>query len=131
MLTRRLTTTLRCARRLAPVERLIVTIGGSSCGVSPTAIASANKAASSSERPSTMLTTRIVPEHERDAHQQQREVTQPELERGLRLAVPEAPRDRPELRASAGLHDHTEPAALAHHGAHERARGQLERRLRR
>ena len=61
MLTSRLTTTLRSARARAPVERLTVTIAGNSCGVSPTAIASANRLDSSSEWPIATLSTRIEP----------------------------------------------------------------------
>ena len=61
MLTSRLTTTLHSASRFAPVERLIVTIAGSSWGVRPTAMARANRTDPSSERPSTTLMTRIEP----------------------------------------------------------------------
>ena len=46
MLTSRFTSTLRRASRREPVERLTVTIAGSSCGVSPIAIASENSSAS-------------------------------------------------------------------------------------
>ena len=45
--TSRLTTTERAASRLAPVERLTVTIAGRSCGVRPTAIARAKRTESS------------------------------------------------------------------------------------
>src|SRR5581483_1277996 len=61
MHTRRLTITLRRANRRAPVARLTVTIAGNSCGVRPTAIASANKPDWSSERPSAALITKIEP----------------------------------------------------------------------
>ena len=59
MATSRLTMTLRCASRRAPVERLTVSIAGSSCGVIPTAMDSANNSESSASRPSAMLTTKI------------------------------------------------------------------------
>ena len=45
--------------RRAPVDRLTVTIAGSSCGVSPTAIASANSSVSSGGRPRAGLMTKI------------------------------------------------------------------------
>jgi hypothetical protein len=51
MATSRLTRTLRCASRRAPVERLTVSIAGRSCGVIPTAMDSANKRESSASRP--------------------------------------------------------------------------------
>ena len=53
--TRRLTITRFLASRRAPVARLTVTIAGNSCGVSPTAIASAKRADWSIERPSAAL----------------------------------------------------------------------------
>ncbi len=61
MQTSRFTITCCCARRRAPVARLTVTIAGSSCGVSPTAIASAKSADCRTERPSTTLITKIEP----------------------------------------------------------------------
>ena len=59
MLTSRFTSTLRRARRREPVERLTVTIAGSSCGVRPIAIASENSSASMNGRCSTRLITKI------------------------------------------------------------------------
>ena len=59
--TSRLTITFFSARRFAPVERLTVTIAGSSCGVRPIEIESAKGVDSITERPSAMLTIRIVP----------------------------------------------------------------------
>ena len=47
MLTSRLTMTDFRASLRAPIDRLIVTIAGSSCGVSPIAIARANSSDSS------------------------------------------------------------------------------------
>ena len=61
MLTSRFTTTARAARRRAPVERLMVTIAGSNCGVSPTAMASAKSTEFSSEWPIAMFKMRIEP----------------------------------------------------------------------
>ncbi len=55
----RLTTTSCCASSAAPRASEIVTIAGSSCGASPTAIASANSADSSSGRPSSPLIAKI------------------------------------------------------------------------
>ncbi len=59
MLTSRFTSTLRCARRRDPVERLTVTIAGRSCGVSPIAIASEKSSASMKGRCSNRLITKI------------------------------------------------------------------------
>ena len=106
MLTSRLTTTLRSASRLAPVERLIVTIAGSSCGVRPTAIASANSTDSEQRAAEHDVDHQDrAGQHGGHADQQQREVPQTELERGLRLALAELQRDRAELRPPAGAHD--------------------------
>ena len=132
MLTSRLTTTLRSANRLAPVERLIVTIAGNSCGVRPTAIASANSSDPSRERPiSDVEDQDRAGQHGGDADEQQREVPQTELERGLRLSFSELQGDRAELGPTAGTHDHTDPASFAHDSAHERARRKVQGGLRR
>ena len=48
MVTSRFTSTLRCASAREPVDRLTLTIAGSSCGVIPIAIASENSSASMS-----------------------------------------------------------------------------------
>ena len=132
MLTSRLTTTLRSASRLAPVERLIVTIAGSSCGVRPTAIARA-KSSRFQQRAADHDVDHEdrAGEHGGDADEQQREVAQAELERGLRLALSEPQGDRAELRPTAGAHDDAQPAAFAHDRAHERARREVQRGLRR
>ncbi len=61
MHTIRMTSTCRRARDRAPADRLVLTTAGSSCGVIPTAMASENSSASTQERPSTMLATRIAP----------------------------------------------------------------------
>ncbi len=61
MLMSRFTTTRLRARFLAPEARLTVTIAGSSCGVRPTAMASANRADSRTERPSSQLATKMLP----------------------------------------------------------------------
>ena len=59
MHTRRLTSTLSSASRRDPVARLVLTTAGSSCGVMPTAIASANSTESITGRCSSRLVTRI------------------------------------------------------------------------
>ena len=59
MLTSRFTSTFLRARRRDPVDRLTVTIAGSSCGVSPIAIASENSSASMNGRCSSRLITKI------------------------------------------------------------------------
>ena len=58
--TNRRTKTPRCAIRFAPTARLIVTIAGSSSGVSPTAIARENSTASIGGRPIATLITKIA-----------------------------------------------------------------------
>jgi len=59
MATRRRTRTDLVAIRFAPVERLIVTMAGSSSGVMPTATASENRTASMNGRPIARFTIRI------------------------------------------------------------------------
>jgi hypothetical protein len=56
----RLTITCSAAIRRAPVDRLMLTTAGSSCGVSPTASASENSSDSTNGRCSTRLTTKVT-----------------------------------------------------------------------
>ena len=70
-------------------------------------------------------------QHGGHADEQQREVAQPELKRRLRLTLAELQGDRAELGPTAGTHDDAQPASFAHDGAHERARGEVQRGLRR
>lgn len=60
MASSRLTMTFSAAIRRAPVDRLMLTMAGSSCGVSPTASASENSSDSTKGRCSTRLTTKIA-----------------------------------------------------------------------
>ena len=59
MQTSRLTRTLSRASLRDPVARLVLTTAGSSCGVIPTAIASANNTESITGRRSNRLVTRM------------------------------------------------------------------------
>ena len=59
MQTNRLTKTLSRANRRDPVARLVLTTAGSSCGVMPTAIASANNTESMTDRRSNRLVTKM------------------------------------------------------------------------
>ena len=59
MQTNRLTRTLSRANRRDPVARLVLTTAGSSCGVMPTAIASANNTESMTDRRSNRLVTKM------------------------------------------------------------------------
>ncbi len=59
IVTSRLTSTLRRASWREPLERLTLTIAGSSCGVIPIAIASENSSASMIGRCSSTLTTKM------------------------------------------------------------------------
>ena len=60
MHTSRLTRTLSRASRRDPVARLVLTTAGNSCGVMPTAIASANSTESITGRRSSRLVARII-----------------------------------------------------------------------
>ena len=60
MHTSRFTSTLSFASRREPVARLVLTTAGSSCGVMPTAIASANSTESINGRRSSRLVTRMT-----------------------------------------------------------------------
>ncbi len=59
MLTNRLTKTLRLASSRDPEARLLLTTAGSSCGVMPTAMASANSTDSMTGRRSITLASRM------------------------------------------------------------------------
>ena len=88
MLTSRFTSTLRRARRRDPVDRLTVTIAGSSCGVSPIAIASENSSASMNGRCSNMLMTKIDTVSTPATRTRRNEnLLQADLERGLASAA--------------------------------------------
>ena len=56
MQTNRLTKTLSRANRRDPVARLVLTTAGSSCGVMPTAIASANNESMTDRRSNRLVT---------------------------------------------------------------------------
>ena len=104
MLISRLTTTRLRARLRAPEARLTVTIAGSSCGVSPTAIASENRADSQDRSAEQRVDDEdAAGQHRGDANQQDREAAQPALERGFRLPFAEPQRDLAERGARAGL----------------------------
>ena len=60
MHTRRLTRTLALASRREPVARLALTTAGSSCGVIPTAIASAKSTESITGRCNSRLVIKII-----------------------------------------------------------------------
>ena len=60
MLTNRLTSTLRRASCRDPDARLLLTTAGNSCGVMPTAIASANSSESMMGRRSSRLVIRMI-----------------------------------------------------------------------
>ena len=85
IVTSRFTSTLRRASSREPVDRLTLTIAGSSCGVMPIAIASENSSASMSGR-----RERDVDHEDRDREdaghpdEQLGELPQPDLERGRR-----------------------------------------------
>ena len=130
MQTRRLTITLRRASRRAPVARLTVTIAGSSCGVRPTAIASANRADWSSERPRATLMTKIEPasitvtvasSRENACSPCWNDVCPCRSPRRSAIA-PKAVREPVRTTSAA-------PVAAAHERPHERARRQVERRV--
>ena len=96
----------------------------------PIAIASENSSASISGREK-----RDVDDEDRDRedagdlHEQLREAAQADLEGRLGLPLGESGRDLPEGRRLAGRDDDAATGALVHDRAHERARGQIERRV--
>jgi hypothetical protein len=68
-------------------------------------------------------------QHRGDPHQQLGEVSQPGLEGGLGLAFGKPDSDLAERGRGAGGHHDPAPGALVDHGAHERARGQVDCRV--
>ena len=130
MQTRRLTITRRRASRRAPVARLTVTIAGSSCGVRPTAIASANRADWRSERPSATLITKIEPASTTVTVASSREkACSPCWNAVCPCRSPKPQRDRAERGVRARADDERRARPAAHERAHERARRQVERRV--
>ena len=130
MATRRLTITRFLAIRRAPVDRLTVTIAGSSCGVRPTAIESANRADCRIERPSAALITKIEPASTPVTIASRREKSfRPCWNAVDPLLLAQAHGDRAELGARARANDDAAPAAAAHERAHEGARAQIQRRV--
>ncbi len=98
MHTSRLTSTLSRASRRDPVARLVLTTAGSSCGVIPTAIASANSTESITGRRSSRLVTKIsTRQGDRHPQQQVGESAQTGLELGLGLPLTQAGGDAAEL----------------------------------
>ena len=126
MHTSRLTSTLSRASRRDPVARLVLTTAGSSCGVIPTAIASANSTESITGRRSNRLVTRISSgQGDRHPQQQVGESAQTGLELRLGLPLTQAGGDAAELGVRTGCVHHPEPVAGADDGAHERQIGRI------
>jgi hypothetical protein len=92
--------TCSAAIRRAPVERLTLTMAGSSCGVSPTARASENSSESTSGRCSTRLTTKIA-------------VTSTTMARTSSSPNAEMPRSNPVWSRRAASRDDTAPNSVA------------------
>ena len=130
MQTRRFTITRRRARRRAPVARLTVTIAGSSWGVRPTAIASANRADWSTERPSATLITKIEPASTAVTVASRREnACSPCWNAVCPCRSPRPQRDRAERGARTRANHEAAPVAAAHERPHERAGREIERRV--
>ena len=107
-----------------------MTIAGSSCGVRPTAIASANRADCEDRAPERNVDHEDrARQHRGHGREQTRESLQPLLERRLTLLLTQSHRDRPERRARARTNDDAAPIAAADQRAHEGARTQIQRRL--
>ena len=123
MLTSRFTSTLRCARRREPVDRLTVTIAGRSCGVRPIAIASENSSASMNGRCSNTLMTKIetvsTPATRTSRYENSRS---PAWNAVSACRSPSPTAMRPNVGLRAGAHDDAARRAFAHDRSHERAR---------
>ncbi len=130
IVTSRLTSTRLRASARDPVDRLTLTIAGSSCGVIPMAIARQNRSASSSGRESATLITKI--------ETVSTAATSPASARSRagRPGTPSPPgarRARPRSCRMRWRRPSTRPrpaGALVDDGAHERAGRQIDRRVR-
>ena len=132
MVTSRFTSTLRRASSREPVDRLTLTMAGSSCGVIPIAIASENSSASITGRDSATLMTKIETVSTPATRTSSSEKSlQPDLERGLGRPLAEPDGDLAERGRRSGRDDHAAGRALVHDRAHERARRRSTRRVRR
>ena len=102
-------------------------MAGKSCGVSPTAMASAKSADSRSGRLSAALMTKMDTVRATvTLNEQNRKTAQADLEAGLFVRLAKADRDVAEGAASSRLHYNSAAGARAHYGAHEHARRQIE-----
>ena len=130
MVTSRLTSTRRRASCREPVDRLTLTMAGSSCGVMPMAMASENSSASSNGRENATLMTKIEIVSTAATRTSSLEKSRrPDLEGGLGLPLAEPDGDLAERGRRTRRHHDRLAGALVHDRAHERARRKIHRRV--